>query len=91
MLYNRFIRCAAHLSVSPENRSGKANVAIDFVANFDKYKFVNGTVVTKPDETIIPDNSRVALFGAGMRLLCGGQHLKGHGYVEEPAPDINYF
>ena len=29
-----------------KNRSGKANVAIDFVANFDKYKFVNGTVVS---------------------------------------------
>ena len=53
--------------------------------------FVNGTVVSNANETIIPDNSRVALFGAGMRLLCGGQHLKGHGYVEEPAPDLNYF
>jgi len=33
-----------------KNRSGKSNVAIDFHANFDKYKFVNGNVVAVSKE-----------------------------------------
>ena len=33
-----------------KNRSGRSNVAIDFRANFDKYKFVNGNVVSVSKE-----------------------------------------
>ena len=53
--------------------------------------FINSVVVI--DETMkMVDNSRVALFGKGMRLLCGGQHLKGHGMVEKkPTKPVNYF
>jgi hypothetical protein len=53
--------------------------------------FVNGTVISN-DQMYIPDDARIALFGSGMRLLCGGQHLKGHGIVEkEPPKNINYY
>ena len=41
--------------------------------------FVNHKVVTL-DSIIERDESRVAIFPGGMVLLCGGQHLKGHGY-----------
>ncbi|MBD3230237.1 MAG: hypothetical protein GF329_18810 [Candidatus Lokiarchaeota archaeon] len=29
----------------------------------------------------IPDDSRIAIFPLGMHLLCGGQHMKGHGFI----------
>lgn len=52
--------------------------------------FVNNTVVSS--DVIIPDNARIALFGSGMRLLCGGQHLKGHGYIDvKPIKKTNYY
>lgn len=52
--------------------------------------FVNSTVAN--EETIIPDNARIAIFCRGMNLLCGGQHLKGHGYIsEKPIKKTNYF
>ena len=62
--------------------------------NLDKEElgdcFINSTVVT--DTTIIPDNARIALFGSGMRLLCGGQHIKGHGFIDvKPVKKFNYF
>ncbi len=45
--------------------------------------FINGKVVQP--EVIIPKpvnkNTRIAIFSTGMHLLCGGQHLKGHGYI----------
>ena len=42
--------------------------------------FVNHNV--RDLEYVIPyDKSRVAIFPLGMHLLCGGQHLKGHGYI----------
>jgi len=41
--------------------------------------FVNGKIAESG--TIITDGSRVALFPLGMHLLCGGQHLKGHGFI----------
>lgn len=42
--------------------------------------FVNHT--THEIDFVIPhDNSRIAIFPLGMHLLCGGQHLKGHGYI----------
>ena len=45
--------------------------------------FINGKVtpfnikIPKPQE----QNTRIALFPLGMHLLCGGQHLKGHGFI----------
>lgn len=52
--------------------------------------FVNHTVVTL--ETVIEsDESRIAVFSSGMRLLCGGQHLKGHGMIQKDAPQVDYY
>ena len=42
-------------------------------------------------ETIIPDKARVALFGKGMYLLCGGQHMKGHGFIEKKDKVVDYW
>ncbi|MHA1996192.1 MAG: hypothetical protein ACW97Z_16785 [Candidatus Hodarchaeales archaeon] len=54
--------------------------------------FVDGKVVKKDENPIIKDNSRVAIFSEGMYLLCGGQHLKGHGFITKSAPkDYDYF
>ena len=41
--------------------------------------FINGKIAEK-DKIIIKD-ARIGLFSFGMRLLDGGQHIKGHGYV----------
>ena len=41
--------------------------------------FVNHKVAE--NDTVIPENARIALFPTGMSLLCGGQHLKGHGFI----------
>jgi hypothetical protein len=43
--------------------------------------FLNGTLVKPKDE--IPKGARVGLFPFNMVLLCGGQHLKGHGYTRD--------
>ena len=52
--------------------------------------FFNSTVAY--ENTPIPDNARIAIFCKGMNLLCGGQHLKGHGYIsEKPLKKTNYF
>jgi len=54
--------------------------------------FIDGKVVKKDENPIIKDNSRVAIFSEGMYLLCGGQHLKGHGFITKSAPkDYDYF
>ena len=50
--------------------------------------FLNGTLV-KPNDSI-PRGARVGLFPFNMVLLCGGQHLKGHGYTREDV-DIDYY
>ena len=41
--------------------------------------FCNGKVATTT--TLIPNGARIGLFSIGMHLLCGGQHLKGHGFI----------
>lgn len=52
--------------------------------------FIDGTVAEI--DSMVSDNSRVALFPIGMHLLCGGQHLKGHGFIREPVKKkIEYF
>jgi hypothetical protein len=50
--------------------------------------FINGTL-TKP-ATPVHDGDRVGLFPFNMVLLCGGQHLKGHGFTKSDI-DVNYY
>ncbi|MFQ5833598.1 MAG: MoaD/ThiS family protein [Candidatus Thorarchaeota archaeon] len=50
--------------------------------------FINGTLA-KPEDPV-PDGARVGLFPFNMVLLCGGQHLKGHGYTKTN-PDVDYY
>jgi len=50
--------------------------------------FIDGTLAKK--DHIIKDQARVALFPFNMVLLCGGQHLKGHGYTKKDI-DVNYY
>ncbi len=42
-------------------------------------------------EKKIPKDARVALFSAQMYLLCGGQHLKGHGFITKRADKKDYW
>ena len=54
--------------------------------------FIDGTVVNISTNPLLTDNSRVAIFSEGMYLLCGGQHLKGHGFITKKAPkEYDYF
>ncbi len=46
--------------------------------------FVNHTPVEQ--DAIIPKDGRIGLFPKGMHLLCGGQHMKGHGYLTKKPP-----
>jgi hypothetical protein len=39
----------------------------------------------------VPDDARIGLFSHCMRLLCGGQHLKGHGFITTPTPHFDYW
>lgn len=50
--------------------------------------FIDGTLAKM--ETEIKDGARVALFPFNMVLLCGGQHLKGHGYTRKDV-DVDYY
>ena len=52
--------------------------------------FINGNVAEFDSK--IPEDSRVAIFPIGMHLLCGGQHLKGHGFIRKPIKKkVEYF
>ncbi|PWI46886.1 hypothetical protein CEE45_14445 [Candidatus Heimdallarchaeota archaeon B3_Heim] len=54
--------------------------------------FIDGKVVKRDQNPVIKEHSRVAIFSEGMYLLCGGQHLKGHGFITRSAPkDYDYF
>ena len=50
--------------------------------------FINGTLA-KPDDPV-NDGDRLGLFPFNMVLLCGGQHLKGHGYTRDDV-DVDYY
>jgi hypothetical protein len=50
--------------------------------------FINGNLA-KPTH-VMEDNDRVGLFPFNMVLLCGGQHLKGHGYTKKDV-DVDYY
>ena len=54
--------------------------------------FINGICVKTESNPKIVDDSRIAIFSSGMYLLCGGQHLKGHGFITKAAPKkYDYF
>ena len=50
--------------------------------------FINGILAKLTD--VIPNGARIGLFPFNMVLLCGGQHLKGHGFTRLNF-DINYY
>ncbi|MHA1389227.1 MAG: hypothetical protein ACTSR9_12410 [Candidatus Thorarchaeota archaeon] len=50
--------------------------------------FIDGTLA-KPDY-VMKDGDRLGLFPFNMVLLCGGQHLKGHGYTKKDV-DVDYY
>ena len=52
--------------------------------------FCNGLVAS--EDTIIPEGARIGVFSTGMHLLCGGQHLKGHGFItKKPTQKDQYY
>ncbi|MFW9904844.1 MAG: hypothetical protein ACFFFH_10970 [Candidatus Thorarchaeota archaeon] len=52
--------------------------------------FCNGLVAT--EDTVIPEGARIGVFSTGMHLLCGGQHLKGHGFImKKPTQKDQYY
>ncbi len=50
--------------------------------------FINGTLA-KPN-AVVHDGDRIGLFPFNMVLLCGGQHLKGHGFTQSDI-DVDYY
>ena len=50
--------------------------------------FIDGNLA-KPDAILTP-GARIGLFPFNMVLLCGGQHLKGHGYTKKDV-DVDYY
>ncbi len=50
--------------------------------------FIDGTLAKH--STILMPGARIGLFPFNMVLLCGGQHLKGHGYTRDDV-DIDYY
>jgi molybdopterin converting factor small subunit len=50
--------------------------------------FINGNLAKK--DCVLADGDRIGLFPFNMVLLCGGQHLKGHGYTREDV-DVDYY
>ncbi len=50
--------------------------------------FIDGTLAKS--DAVIPKGARVGLFPFNMVLLCGGQHLKGHGYTRDDV-DVDYY
>lgn len=50
--------------------------------------FING-VLAKPSD-VLKDGDRIGLFPFNMVLLCGGQHLKGHGFTRNHI-EVDYY
>jgi len=67
-----------------------AQLAARFGLNPDELGdcFINGNLA-KADH-LMEDGDRVGLFPFNMVLLCGGQHLKGHGYTREDV-DVDHY
>ena len=66
--------------------NGRLNLSFDEVGEI----FVNHKPVTHYNVTI-PIGARIGLFAKGMYLLCGGQHMKGHGFIEKKVEEVNYW
>lgn len=62
------------------------NISFDEIGEI----FVNHSCISD-FESSIADESRVAIFAAGMHLLCGGQHLKGHGFIQKVHTPMSYW
>ena len=50
--------------------------------------FINGKLAKMDDA--VPADARIGLFPYNMVLLCGGQHLKGHGYTQSDH-EVDYY
>jgi hypothetical protein len=50
--------------------------------------FINGNLAKS--EHVLKDGDRLGVFPFNMVLLCGGQHLKGHGYTKKDV-DVDYY
>jgi hypothetical protein len=50
--------------------------------------FINGTLAKM--DFILSDSDRVGMFPFNMVLLCGGQHIKGHGFTKDEV-DVDYY
>ncbi len=50
--------------------------------------FINGNLAKA--DYVLADGDRIGLFPFNMVLLCGGQHLKGHGYTRDDV-DVDYY
>ena len=50
--------------------------------------FINGNL--SKNDCVLVDGDRLGLFPFNMVLMCGGQHLKGHGYTTEDV-DVDYY
>ena len=67
---------------------------LDFISRLGLKKddigdcFIDGTLAKPKDK--IKDGARIGLFPFNMVLLCGGQHLKGHGYTKRDV-DVDYY
>ena len=96
-LYGKFRELADNPSAS-----GFSKIEVEFKENESLADLIR-RIGLNPDETgdlfvnhylfdldwVIPhDESRVALFPEGMRLIDGGQYLKMHGYVTKKPPTL---
>ena len=63
----------------------RLNIRIDELGEV----FCNGKVAKVT--ALIPKGARVGLFSTGMHLLCGGQHLKGHGFITKKITKIREY
>ncbi|MFX0064952.1 MAG: hypothetical protein ACFFC7_22475 [Candidatus Hermodarchaeota archaeon] len=52
--------------------------------------FLNHNPVN-PEEATIPPKARIGIFPLGMHLLCGGQHMKGHGFITSRKKNLDYW
>ncbi len=63
----------------------RLNIRIDELGEV----FCNGKVAIVT--ALIPKGARIGLFSTGMHLLCGGQHLKGHGFITKKTTKIREY
>jgi hypothetical protein len=66
--------------------NNRLNLSFDEIGEI----FINHSPICKYD-VIIPEGARIGLFAEGMYLLCGGQHMKGHGFIEKKVKEVDYW